>query len=117
MPRSLLLDVTTWDLTADSSNNIAVADDPYALAQNAASAIRLFQGELWYDTTQGVPYWAQILGQRPSLALIKSKLVAAALTVPGVTAARVFITAFTNRGIRGQVQVTSKSGVISGASF
>ena len=55
--KTLLLDQTTWDLTLDANNNIALAAEPYAFAQDAASAIRLFQGELWYDTTRGVPYF------------------------------------------------------------
>ena len=55
MPATLLLTPQTWDLTVDASNNIAVAAEPYALAQDAASAIRLFQGEDYYDTTRGIP--------------------------------------------------------------
>ena len=37
--KSLLLDPRSWDLTVDVSNNIAVASDPYSLAQDAACAI------------------------------------------------------------------------------
>lgn len=96
-----------WDLTNDAIGNIAMASAPYALAQDAASAIRTFEGEVYYDTTQGVPYWAQVLGQAPPLALVKAKLVAAALTVPDVAAAAVYFTSFQNRALNGQVQVTS----------
>ena len=82
--KTLLLDQTTWDLVVDASGDIAVASDPYSIAQDAASAIRTFQGECYYDTTLGVPYWSQILGRSPPLSLLKAKLVAAALTVPDV---------------------------------
>ena len=41
--KTLLLRPDTWDLTLDSAGNIAVAENPYALAQDAASAIKLFQ--------------------------------------------------------------------------
>lgn len=107
--RSLLLNPATWDLTKGASGNIAVADDPYALAQNAACAIKLFQGEQWYNTTIGVPYFQQIFSKAPNIPLIKAKLIAAALTVPGVVSADVFITSITDRGVRGQVQVTGAS--------
>jgi hypothetical protein len=63
-----LLDRSTWDLVLDASGNIAVASAPYALAQDAASAIRLLAGELWYDTAQWVPYSSKSSGQAPPIA-------------------------------------------------
>lgn len=114
---TLLLDTVEWDLVLDVNGNIAVASDPYSLAQDAASAIRLFQGELWYDTRQGVPYFQEILGKTPPLNLIKTKLTDAAKTVPGVVDAVCFITGIEERRLTGQVQVTDQAGVISAASF
>lgn len=114
---TLLLDRSTWDLVIDSSGNIALASDPYSQAQDAASAIKTFKAEAWYDTTLGVPYWEQILSHNPPLSLIKAKLVAAALTVPGVTTARAFITALANRTVSGQVQIKNDGGQFSLASF
>jgi hypothetical protein len=117
---TLLLDVQTWDLTKTAAGNIATAYDSapvpnpqkadYALAQDAASAIKLFQGELYFDTTQGVPYWGQILGKLPPISLMKAKFVAAALTVPGVISAQCFISSITNRKVSGQVQIKSTTG-------
>ena len=115
--QTLLLDTVAWDLVSDLSGNIAVASDPYSLAQDAASAIRLFQGELYYNTRPGVPYWSTILGKAPPVPLMKAKFVAAALTVPGVVSAKCFIRSITNRGVRGQVQVTDASGTVSAAGF
>lgn len=114
---TLLLDRTGWDLCQDASGNIAMAAVPYALAQDAASAIKLFVGELYYDTAQGIPYFGQILGHYPPISLMKARFVAAAMSVPGVTHASCFITSFTNRVISGQVQITDTSGVVSVASF
>lgn len=108
--KTLLLDPATWDLTLDAHGNLAIADDPYAVAQDVASALKLFSGELWYDTTKGVPYWTQILGRPVPLQLLKSKLEAAAMTVPGVTAARCFISSIVNREVHGQLQFTTGSG-------
>lgn len=114
---TLLLDVATWDLCLDASNNIAMATNPYAIAQDAASAIRTFSGELWYDTTQGVPYWDRILGQFPPLEFMRAQFVAAALTVPETIAAVCYFSDVVGRQLSGQVQVTNVFGVLSVASF
>jgi hypothetical protein len=113
---TLLLDVDTWDLVVDVSSNIAMASDPYAIAQDAASAIKLVRGELWYDTTQGVPY-STILGQLPALSYVKDQFVLAAETVPEVTSATVFISGFEDRILTGQVQVATASGATAAANF
>lgn len=113
---TVYLDPGTWDLVLDSSANIALAGNPYSLAQDAASAIRTFSGECWYDTTQGVPYWSQILGHNPPLELIKAKFADAALTVPEVVSAQVFLIS-ANRTISGQVQITDSTGTVSAAGF
>lgn len=105
MSKTLLLDRTAWDLVLDSAGNIALAAEPYSVAQDVASAVRVFAGELWYDTTQGVPYWEQILGKRPALSLVKAAVVKAALTVPDVVSARCLIASFKGRELTGQVQV------------
>ncbi len=114
---TLLLDRSTWDLVIDSAGNIARASDPYSQAQDAASAVKTFQGEAYYDVSLGVPYWEQILSHRPPLALVKAKLVGAALTVPGVTAAVAFLTALSNRTVSGQMQIKNTSNQTSLASF
>lgn len=103
--QTLLLDTVAWDLVLDVDGNIAVASDPYSLAQDAASEIRTFQGEVYYDTDKGVPFWASILGKAPPLSLIKAKFLAAVLTVPGVVGAICYISGYVDRRITGQVQV------------
>lgn len=118
MSSTLLLDRTTWDLVLDADGNIAVADEPYSLAQDAASAIKTFLGECYWDTTIGVPFMQSIFGKNPPLALVKAQFEAAALTVPDVASAKCFISALSNRGIAGQIQVTSAAtGQIAVASF
>jgi hypothetical protein len=114
---TLLLDQSAWDLVIDSSGNIARADPPYALAQDVASAVRLFLGELWFDTTKGVPYFGDILGKLPPIALIQSRLRDAALTVPGVVSAQVIIDSLTERKVTGQVQFIDENGASNGVTF
>lgn len=114
---TLLLDQTAWDLVLDSSGNIAMASPPYALAQDVASAARLFLAELWYDTTKGVPYFEEILGTLPPLPLLTGYLEKAALTVPGVVTAQCVITSISNREVVGQIQFIDETGAASGVNF
>ena len=117
MTKSLLLDQATWDLTVDTSGNIALGDDDYSLAQDAACFVKLFRGEIIYDVTQGIPYWQQVLGKFPPLSLCKSLIEAAAKDVPGVVDAKCFLSAIQGRVLEGQVQVTNIDGKILAASF
>jgi len=114
---TLLLDTVTWDLTTDLSGNIAVATEPYARAQDAASSIRTFAGEVWYDTNRGVPYFDQVLGHYPPVSLMKSYFEGAALLVPGVVQARAFLTGYADRKVTGQVQIRDVTGDVSAAGF
>ena len=113
---TLLLDQDLNDLCLDASGNIAMASEPYALAQDAASAISTFLGECWYDTTQGVPYWQDILGQRPPAELLKAQFARAALTVPGVVSASVALTQ-SARQLGGTVTITDTTGATATAAF
>ncbi len=117
MTTTFYLDPDTWDLAVDATGSIALASGAYRLAQDAASAIKTFQGEVWYDTTRGVPYLTKILGYAPSTALLKSLFEAAAMTVPGMTAAKVYITSLGDRTVTGQVHVTDSSGASAIAGF
>lgn len=107
---TLLLDQTTWDLVLDANGNIAVASGPYALAQDVASACRLFKGELWYDTSKGIQYFEKFLSHAPTLSLLREDLVIAAKTVPTVKAANVVIDTVANRELSGQVQFVDVNG-------
>jgi hypothetical protein len=117
MATTLLLDPTTWDLCLDASGDIALAQEPYAIAQDVASAVKLFLGEYWYDLSLGTPYFQTTLGKIPPLQVVKSQVVAAALTVPGVKSAQCFISSINNRNIAGQVQITTTSGQILTTGF
>ena len=104
---TLYLTTDNWDLTVDAAGNIAMAEAPYALAQDAASAIRTFKGEVYYDTTQGIPYFSEIFASPPPLELYRAQCVAAALSVPDVESAKVFFAGVTNRQLNGQVQIST----------
>ena len=131
---TLQLDSDTWDLVVSLDANIATVNDVEGMqqSQDAASACRLFLDELWFDTTQGVPYWQQMLGKLPPISLIESNYATAAETVTNVKAASVTVTSLQNqppnsalrfhqhRTVTGTVTVTgtTSTGSVTGtASF
>lgn len=115
--KTLLLDTRLWDLFADAAGNIAAATAPYQLAQDVASAIRVFAGEVWYDTSKGVPYKQQILGHAPPVQYFREQMVRAALTVPGVVAAECVIESFEDRKVTGAVTFTAIDGTTGTVSL
>jgi hypothetical protein len=94
-----------------------MASPPYALAQDVASAIRLFLRELWYNTIAGIPYFQDVLGQLPPVSLLMGYIENAALTVPGVVTAQCIITSFTDRTVAGQVQFIDENGETNSVQF
>jgi hypothetical protein len=112
MTKTLLLDKATWDLTLDGQGNIAVVIGPYGTAQDVASACRLFLGELWYDTTQGLPYFQNILGRPPSRGFLMAKFTEAAFTVPDVDTVQVSLNPVgADRVLTGTITTTDVLGV------
>lgn len=114
---TLLLDQSAWDLVIDSAGNIAMARPPYALAQDVASAVRLFLGELWYRTGSGIPYFEEVLGQLPPLTLLIAYIEQAALTVPGVVSASCIISTFEARQVVGEVKFIDETGAANAVTI
>jgi len=108
--KTLLLDQDTWDLLLDAEGNVALATEPYAVAQDVASAVKLFEGELWYDTSKGIPYFSQVLGYLPPPSLLYTYFKNAALTVPMVTTAQVVLNPLQDRTVTGKIQFTDSTG-------
>lgn len=104
MAKTLLLDRSTWDCCLNASGNIALASEPYSKEQDVASECRVFEGECYYDTTIGIPYFGAVLGVPTPVQIYKEKLVAAAERVPGVGKVTVYLTEISERKLGGQVQ-------------
>lgn len=112
---TLLLDRTTWDLVIDTLGNIAMATNPYSQAQDAGSACRTFFGEVYFDTSIGIPFLTVDLGYAPPLALVRAQFQEAAAAVPEVQATACFFSSWTERHLQGQVQITdSVTGLTAG---
>jgi hypothetical protein len=108
----------SWDLDLDGSNNIAIQTGSAAIAQDVASAVLTFQGEVWFDTTQGIPYFAKVLDQSFSPSFFALLYNNAALTVPNVAAVQ---TAFNSLGpsrtLTGTIEVIDANGKTLNAHF
>lgn len=111
---TLFLNPDTWDLMVDVDGNIAVASSPYAIAQDVASACRLWRGEARYDTTREIPYETSLLGEQPLQSLVASWFETEAETVPEVDSVQV-IPSFDRekRQMGGQILITRTFGETS----
>lgn len=114
---TILLNPSTWDLLVDANGNIAMASEPYANAQDVSSATRLFQGELYYDTNKGIPYFQNILGVNVPVQSLEAVYEEAALTVPDIVEAKCTIQQDVNRLMTGSLQVINTAGQVSNVQF
>jgi len=117
MTKSFLLDNSAWDMVLDAAGNWAICTEPYSLAQDVACALRTYLGEVYYDTSLGVPYFQQILGGELPLSMVAAILEEQARTVPGVVAAACSIISVADRKLTGQIQITDINGVITNATL
>jgi hypothetical protein len=107
---TLALD-SNWDLQI-INGTLAIRTGAIAIAQDVACAVRTFQGEVWYNWAQGVPYYQQILGYRVSLQFMKSKFIANGMLTPGVGSIVAYLTGpdRVSRNVGGQLQIYSTTG-------
>jgi len=116
--QTILLDPNAWDLLIDSGGNIAMASNPYAISQDVASAVRLFLGELYYNTNKGMPYFQQILGKSSPQAIMKSQAEKAALTVPEVVQAKcTSLSVSSSKTLSGVIEVIDVNGTAQNVTF
>jgi hypothetical protein len=114
---TLLLDQAAWDLVLDVNGDIAVASNPYSLAQDVASAAMTFLAECWYDTSLGMPYFQTILGELPPLNYVKQQIVNQGMKTPEVKTLDVVMGTFTKRNLSGQIHITDIFNQTSSAGF
>lgn len=108
---TLFLMPSTWDLELDVHGNIAISRDIYAIAQDVASACRVFLNDLYFNQSEGIPYLEEILGQsRYSLSLYRTQLEDQAKTVPEVASAQAILSTAEGRVIVGRIEFTTTDG-------
>lgn len=98
-----------WDIFSDASGKIALVSGAYAIAQNAANAVRLFKNDAYLAQTRGIPHFEIELGKAPAIAapILRTRIRETVLNVNGVTGAEVDLT-FDESGrvMGGEVQAT-----------
>lgn len=91
MANDTLALTTDWDLDLDDQGNIRTVGDATAtdvqtgpgmrLAQDVATRLRAWRGEVWFDVTQGIDY-PRYLGLAPSVSQLRADYQSEALLVP-----------------------------------
>lgn len=94
----LALDPETNDLFTEG-NSLAVVQGSEAVGQHARQRLMTFQGEWFLDTTAGVPWLAQIMGNKYDPALAEAVVKAEILDTDGVVEITSFSVGF-DQGIR-----------------
>lgn len=105
-----LLLTEDWDLLLDINGNIAVCEAPYSIAQQAANEIKLFEGEGWYDQSQGTPHFTKTLGVNSNLGLIRNILLDRVNGVDNVMRSDIDMYIDEQRTLHGNIYITSKNG-------
>lgn len=109
-----------WDLGLDDQGNLGTFGDAtpasvqtgpgMRLAQDVATRLRAWRGEVWFDVTQGIDY-PRYLGQAPSLIQLRADYQSEALLVPlCATALADLDLARQNRTVGGTVYLSDLTG-------
>lgn len=122
MPHTLLLN-DQWDIHLNAAGDIATDRDSnaaqrelmlaesYAIAQNVANAVRLFTDDAYFFPERGIPHYAIELGRRPSLAVFRTRVRAAAEGVDGVTGVYLAnLDIDDDRTLSGDIQLSTSTG-------
>lgn len=99
-----------WDLVVRNGRLQFLQDDA-ALAQRVACAEKVFQGEMFFDITYGLPWLPQVLTKGFNGALLRAAIEAQAKTVPEVVKAKATIQGFSMGQVRATVRFTDAAGV------
>jgi hypothetical protein len=118
---TLALDLTLWDLDVDARGNLRTVGDAtpdseqtgpgMRLAQDVATRVQAWRGEVFFDTTQGINYPAYF-GSPPNLPLLQSAFNTEALKVPlcNTALAQFTFTAGSSRRLGGVLNVSDVAG-------
>lgn len=95
-----------WDVGLDDLNNIAMVDGNDRLAQDVASSVRVFKGELMFDIDRGVAY------DKPDevRSTLKNDMNDQALLVDGVSDSITVFNNLTERLLNATIYVKNREG-------
>ena len=111
---------TDWDLDVDNRGQwrtfgTATTDSVQVgpgmrLAQDVATRLRAWRGEVWFDSRQGIDY-PRYLGQSPSILQLRADYQSEALLVPGCNSALADLDlSRTTRQVGGTIYLTDLAG-------
>lgn len=114
-----------WDVTLDAGGNLSALEGAPRVAQDVACAGRLFTGEAYFQPRAGIPHFDGELGQLPPDQLVRARLDAAALSVPGVATAATELAVYNRRDAEGRpdrtltglIRVTTTEGETTHAAI
>lgn len=100
---SLYLNPDNWDIELDGKGNLRTTDNPYACAQDVATACSTLRGECIYNATAGIPYFENIMGVQPGAGAVQTYLENEAMRLPYI--AQASATVISNSGTRASTGV------------
>jgi hypothetical protein len=103
---SLTLNKDTWDICLNSYGNLSIVSGKYRVAQDVATACRLFTDEAIFQVNRGIPYLNKVLGFKPNEQIIKEHIRNMALLVPNVANAQINFYEFKDRILTGEIIIT-----------
>ena len=117
---TIFLHPDTWDITLDTSGNIAVATEPYQQAQDISSSCRVFKvqkadgtisGDDYYKQQDGIPI-LEIMGRSSyPLALYQRNLHDRAMLVNGIVSIDVKLQQLKDRVLSGAIIFTNEDNI------
>ena len=99
-----------WDLTVDENGNIAMIDDGLQIAQDVATACRVWRGESLFDTTRGIPYKEEIMGNLPNMTVLQAYCSQEGTRINGAEIITIKDVSFENRVLKPDIQITTNTG-------
>ena len=102
---TLALD-NSWDITVDSLGNLATLSDNERLAQDVASSVRVFKGELPFDIERGVEYNNPDLNRET----LNYEMNEQAKLIDGVAESVVLFEELSNRTLKPVIYITNEQG-------
>ena len=113
MALSIPLNTSSWDVYLDQNGDMFLGDEDSSIAQDVASAVRTFEGECWYNTELGMPYFQSIFGRSPPNSLVVSNITTQAFTIDGVNSVNVSGIGLQGRNLKGVITLNAPSSPIT----
>lgn len=104
----------SWDIELDDNGNFALKDGQEQIAQDVATAVKMYKGEYVFDTERGVPF-TDIMGERLNQALIQEFMNKEAKRINGVLNTTVIFNDFdSSRVLDYDILISTEQGLIEG---